>query len=814
MYLIALRKIRFIIFLLCIFFINFNNCANIATPTESQKLKINKIILNRKNKNNYLTDKLIYNSIPYKAGEIFNPHKTSILIHNLYDFSKPFSYFEQIRVMGKLLDNNTIDLYIITNEKYELADVIIKGNTKVTRKEIFDKFKFEDIHAINEIDLQKIVSTIKRLYRDKDFHCTDITAHLEVKNNKATAYINIQENKKSLIKRVFFRGNNNISSKRLRSVIFTKENWIFGFVNKAGSYRSENVEQDKFIIESYYKSHGYFMAKVINVDIKLDPNNKQYYITFDIQEGDLYTVKEVKAPGNEVLSEEILLSVIPIKPCDLYSAKDIRDSLEALRTIWGQYGYVFADIDPLIIPDEKNKTVSITFNSELGDKVFVNRINILGNRKTKDYVIRRKLNIEEGDLLTTLKMDSSKDRVENLGFFDPNNGVNWKINRIDNGFADLDLIVNEVKTGKVSGNMGVGGSPTNLQSVTQSFRFGGSVHDTNLFGEGILLRASGEWSSEEWTLAFNALNPWTFNKPIFSEVDIFVTKSRYTDELKNTSNFTERVSGAFVGGGFTTSYFSWLSETGFLFKFGIEDIKQSTKPLAIGLPPETAQAFQTILDRRFQSGAIWSLTSRISQDMRNHTLHPSRGYQWNISSKVGLSGPSGDMGYGKLELEGSIYTPLIGDNKLILGVHGFFGIVGSINDKIIPYRELFHIGGPASVRGYNWGQISPTFLGDSIGGKKAFFINTELIFPITKDFSIKGAIFYDGGAGWDTPDINSIPVQQRHLLRNNNFEFRQAIGFGIRMLKPTAIKVDWGFKLDRRKGEKSSELHLSAYRDF
>ncbi len=782
--------------------------------TNSQ-LRINKIILTRKNQNNYLTDDAIKNCIPYNEGDIFLSNKTTVLIKNIYELGKPFSFFNQIRVMAEELEDNLINLHVITYEKPELKEIIITGNKKVQKKDIDELYEFENIHAINDLDLKTIILEIKKLYRDKDFHLAEIDGVIEkTENNKVTAKIDIKENKKSLIKRVFFKGNNCINDKRLREIIFTREDWLFGFFNKAGSYRPENLETDKHIIESYYKSNGYFKASVTNVDVVMDPTTKQYQMTFYINEGDLYSISDVKIDGNGIISEELLLDTIPLKKGCIYSAKDLRDSIEILRTAWGQYGYAFADIEPIIIPDDINKTINITLNTELGDKVFVNRINIIGNKKTKDYVIRRQLTFQEGDLLTTTKMDQSKDRIENLGYFDASNGANWKINRINEKFVDLDLIVNEVKTGRVMGNMGVGGSPQNIYSLTRSFMIGGTAYDTNLFGEGIQFKLNGQWSKEEWNAQFNLIYPWLFNRPIYGDLDIFYVKSQFGEELRNVSDFNEQVVGGAVGIGFKAPSLTWLNDVTYTFKLGIEDIRNNKRPTVIDSSSDGSATLQTILNRRFQPGNLVYIAGRAHQDTRNHILHPSRGYQISGTYKVGFSGGSGNLGFGKFETEASYYTPLIGENRLILGIHGFAGIISGMDNKDIPYRELFHMGGPASVRGYLFGQIGPTFLGDSIGAKKAFFWNFELIFPITKDFAIKGALFYDGGAGWDTPDINKIPPSNLILLKNNRFEYRQSIGLGVRMLRPTPMKIDWGFKLDRKKGEPESELHFSMYKDF
>lgn len=783
-------------------------------PEQEESLIINKIIVVRKNKNKYLTNEAILNSIPVREGDVFDPRKTSSIIKNLHTLSKPFSYFNQIQVLGELLDNNTMNLYIVTYEKYELKEFSIIGNKQVPLSDITKKFKFEDIHTINETDLERIKKEIKQLYIEKNYHLADINCELLIDDGKATAIININENKKSLIKRIFFRGNYSVNEARLKRVLYSREDWILGFLTKGGSYRPEMLEADKHVIENYYKNNGYFMAKVINTNVVMNPNTKQFEVTFDIKEDCTYTIKSIKVQGgDDITCEEAFISLLPLSLNTLYSAENLRNSIERLRTFTGRFGYIFADIDPIIIPDEKNKTLDITFNIELANKVFVNRINIFGNKKTKEKVIRRRLIVDEGDLLTTIAMDESKDRVEGLGYFSPQNGTNWKINRLDDENVDLDLILNEIKTGRVGGQLGFGGNPTDIQDITKTFKFGGSITENNLYGNGNRLNLSGEWSREEWTLAFNLANPWFMEKPLIAEYDLYVTKSQYTEELRNVSNFTERIVGTSVGFGFTTPRnHSFLEETSVLFKIGIDDTKQNHRPLVSPLTPEfQRRELQSILDRRFKDGTMLVLTNKLYQDTRNHSLHPSRGHRCTLTSKLGIN-ISGCLSFAKFEADVSWYTPLIDENKLVFALHGYLGITGNLGDYVIPYRELFHIGGPASVRGFLFGQIGPMFAGDSIGGKKAFYVNAELVFPIAKDFSIKGAFFYDGGAGWDTPKQGLTREQIERI--NNRFDYRHSIGFGIRMLQPTPVKIDWGFKLDRREGEKSYELHLSMYRDF
>lgn len=764
----------------------------------------------------------ILNKIPYHLGEVFTPIKSKQLISNLMDME----YFKKVSLKGELLPDNKINLYILLTEKQPLKEVIFKGNKHLLEKDIKKKIKFNEKPAIDESDLRKFINDLKKLYREKNYHNVAIEAHLEdAGQGKVNAVFTIDENKKSSIQRVFFEGNKAFSAKELRGLIFTREDWVLGFMDKSGFYQPEAIEADRHMLENFYQSRGYLNAKVKDVAIQTDPNDSyNLKVTFHIQEGDIYTINDIKIAGSDVISNSEILSRLPIKVGDLYSKEKIRDSIELIRLLLGEYGYIYADVDPAIEPDNEKKTVNITFFTELGDKTTVRKIEIRGNKKTRQKIIRRQLLVDEGDLLTTQRLEKSKERIEQLGYFDQQNGVSWKIKRVSQDIADLELFVNEVKTGRVDMQLGFGGSPRDLQNPTESLRVGGSISDTNLLGLGIGFNLSGEFSKQERQLLFNITEPWLFDRPIFAALDLAIKKSLYEDFQFTQQEVKEQV----VNGSFSVGFIAQqLNMTRFLMLFGVEGVHYNPPPQvntsAIPDPKEAAE-FAMILQRRFPQGSFAWTGGQASQDFRNHPMHPSRGYQWLIQTRMGIpnsghfhlaSAPQAspyNFGFWKLDGDASYYTPLIGERDLVFYFHTHFGIVGSFPGKVVPYRELYHIGGPASVRGFLFGEIGPTYKGvDSIGAKKAFWFNAELIFPVAPDFSIKGIVFYDGGAGWDTPDSDSISKKR---LKNNNFNYRHSVGFGVRLLRPTPMRIDWGFKLDKRKGESPSEVHLTMSHDF
>ncbi|HEX2977664.1 MAG TPA: outer membrane protein assembly factor BamA [Candidatus Babeliales bacterium] len=773
--------------------------------------------------NSSVPSQAILSRIPYHEGQRFDPRKTNTLIKNVNDLN----YFKNVQLYGEPVGSHEVDLFIVVQEKMKLAGVEYQGNKHLTLKEIEKKINFSKITSVDEMDLPRYIAIIKKLYRDKDYHNAQVTAQLQPVDGAARVIFTIQENNKTLVKRIFFSGNESVTDKKLRSLIYTREDWILGFMDRAGSYQPDMIEADKQVIENYYQSNGFLNARVISAQVQADAAQEEVMVTYCIQEGDQYTISDISVPGNDLISEEFLKSRLPIKECDLYSKEKIRETIEGLRLLWGDFGYIYADIEPSVKPNEETKTVSIAFYTELGSQVTLDSINIRGNEKTEDKIIRRQLVLQEGGILTTKGMDDSKQRVELLGYFDQRNGVNWKINRLGNDRASLDLMVKEVKTGRAEMNLGFGGSPRDVSSPIESLSLRAALSDTNLFGKGIQFALSGEYAKREVNFNFNLTQPWLFDRPIHAGIDIFTKRTSYSDFFfLEKSSIHENI----VGGAFNLGFVSHRAfDSLWINRLIVEDVRYTNTAVdqrSNFINQAQKDELQGIINRRFQSGTFIGYALNITKDIRNHPVHPSNGYQWQVLTKTVFPSrtthapdtPLHGFGFFKADFDVSWYTPLIDERSLVFCLHGHLGLIAPFKHRTVPYRELYNIGGPASVRGFEFGEIGPQWVVPGLAGKsnplgatKAFWINAELIFPISADFSMKGGIFYDGGAGWDTLDAAQISPAN---LRNNHFSYRHAVGLGLRVLRPTPIKVDWGFKLDRRKGEEATRVHFSAYHEF
>ncbi len=786
-----------------------------VTPLQPHERTIRSVTIEG---NKLVSSQAIRDRVSYQEGEIFNPLHSSKVIRNLYNNLKRF---KNITIEAELIEPDQIDLYIVVEEKPILKDVVFKGNTKVTEKEIAKKIDFKEIPTIDEAELKKYAKTIRRIYVDKGYFLATVEPHLELDGDYATAIFDFKEGKKSYIRQIKLSGNKKISGKKLRSVIFSKEDWVLGFMDGSGSYHPDRLDADKHFIEQFYQNNGYLNAKVTKVDTWLDPKTSKVVVSFDIEEGEQYTIKEVHVSGNGIIDDNYLQERIPLKAGEIYSREKMVDAMKGLEYLWSDMGYMYSHIEPSLQPDDETKTITIAFNTELGSPVYLNKITIRGNKKTRDKVIRRQLRLEEGGLITNQAMEVSKNRVQALGYFDQKEGVNWKTTRVSEDLADLDLIVKEAKTGNAHVKLGFGGVD-NMNSPADGVSLEGNISDSNLFGTGVQFNLIARLARGEQDLLFNLTQPWLFDRPIFGAIDASHKRISY-DQLHFAQVVNEWRSNGSGTIGFATGWrrFPFFNDTFVRVTAGVDKVRYERPPLAsTSLPPLARTQYQTMLNKLFDPGSFGWVTIQIGQDKKNHPMHPSRGHTWLFRTQFAIPGFNADIGFTKIDLDANWFTPLIGEYDLVFRLHTYMGFAIPFKNRVIPYRDLYHIGGPASIRGFLYGQVGPQFtiarnnidrVSDSIGGKKALFFNAELIFPITPDMTMKGIVFYDGGTGWDNPYSKDISPQ---FLRNNTFDYRHSVGFGIRILQPMPIRVDWGYKIDPRKGESGHEVHFSMSYDW
>lgn len=760
-----------------------------------EKAIIKKIIIEG---NNIVKSSIIRNSLPYQEGHIFDESLSATAINNIHSLGS----FRQVQLDIEPLNKGELTLYVVVDEKKTLEKLTFVGNTKIATEKFEEKFNLKKLSTIDEETLRQLSIGMKKLYAEEHRHFVDIKTNLLVNkknNHKASAEIIINEGPKSIVKLVHFKGNNRLSDRILRGSIFTRENWLLSFTDGAGTFNKEALEVDRHKIEYLYRDHGYLMAKVRKVETIFSENKRDVAVTFHIDEGKQFIVRNIYIPGDELFSEEELLPEITIKKNNPYAQTKLIKSMNRLRDMWGEKGYIYTNVYPQVKPDDATNEVDITFHVDKGTKLYANRITITGNKTTKDKVIRRQLDIDEGELITSSKLDISKASVEYLSYFE-RGGVNWNVHRIADELADLELNVREGKTGTLSVNCTYG---SDQFSSEKSFRGMLQLEKRNFLGNGWDIGGMVEAKIKRIKkLEAHFFDPHLFDSDISGWFNVYKRWDEY-DQWKNVKPTPiQRVVGFNSRFGFRLPMIDKRLQL--IIDLGIEDIKNNNPKVS---DPKYENHFGPIVKRTFQQGTLKWLGLDLTKDTRNHQVYPSSGYKLSLSSKIAPPGINNQFSFIKAEAQGSCYMSLIGKDSLVLATQLKIGHISSINGKTIPYKELFHMGGQGTVRGHVFGGIGPAWTtGDPLGAKNSALFNAELIFPLLEDYSMKGHFFYDTGAGWNTPTngIKDIAKVQR-----NGFDLRHSVGFGINLVRPFPAKIDWGFKLDRKSGESSQEFHIT-----
>ena len=771
-----------------------------------EKPIINKIIVEN---NKHVKTEVILKRLPYKVGEEFDESKSSLAINNLY----ALGYFRQVQIETEELDKDKVDVYVDVEEKKLLGNMEFKGNKQIKTKKIKDDLKLERLTTVDEENLQRIANAIKKMYAEESYHKTEVTTQIVTDKDtpdKATAVFTINEGPKSNVVRIYFKGNKHLPSRKLKNIIFTRENWILGFLDNAGQYDEDQLDMDKHRIEYLYKDNGYLMATVADVEVDFSSNEKKISITFHVKEGDLFTVSHVGAVDDELFTEKEILKYVTVEEDKPYSQSNLVDSINNIKNMYGEKGYIYADVYPQVKPDEENNTVNITFHVEKGKKLYVNRINITGNHVTRDKVIRRQIEMTEGEMITSRKLSESKSNVEYLSFFE-RDGVNWKVHRLTDDKADLEMNVKEAKTGSLQAGLTYG---TDQQTPRPSLRGNIALEKKNLFGMGwdggLQIQASRHRLQK---FEGHFFDPSIFDSDVSGGISGYVRWEEYIEWKNVNKTPREQIAGGNFRLGFMLPKID--PRLRLMLEFGVEDISNND-------PRSYSPLFEPIVKRTFQEGTLSWIGLDLIKDTRNHQIYPNKGYKLALNTKTAPPFTNMQYSFLKAELEASWYTPLIGEDDLVLMLHGKTGTVHTIGgtnksthkSKQIPYKELFHMGGQNTVRGFVWGSLGPawhlpgSFDGSPLGGRYAIQFNAELIFPLIPDYSMKGHVFYDAGAGWDTPKDD---IRNRSNLMRDHFHLRHSVGFGLNLLKPMPAKIDWGYKLDRKKkeGESPYEFHLS-----
>ncbi len=690
-----------------------------------------------------------------EVGKPFAPKTLREDIKRLYALRT----FDDIRVTAEAVDDG-VRLIITVTEKPAVRSVTFSGNRFVGADEIQKRILLKERATFDRNRLNDTISGLQQYYRQEGFYFAHVSPEIKpVDDNQVDVHFRITEGKKLRIERIRFTGNRYFTDAELRRQIQLKE-FVLPVISSTSSlYRPELLRVDLQLLENFYQNNGFINVSIGDPVVEINREAGAIFITVPIaREGEQYKVGRVTLTPDEVFTEAELRAHVRLATGEVYSREAVRQDILALTEAYTDRGYAFADVNPTVSVDAQTRLVHLSFTTRPGPRVYIGRIDIIGNERTRDAVIRRELRLDEGELFSGSKLRRSRQRLTNLQYFEEVK-IDTK-RRVEEGLMDLDVEVTEQSTGQFTAGLGF----SSIETVV----FTASVTESNLFGRGQTVTASARIGSISQDFVLGFQEPWLFGLPISvgfnlfrQDLDFFTFNSRRTGAALSVG----RAFGEFVRGTIT---------------YGFEVLEISDVE-----PSATA-----VLRDQEGTSTTSSILPRIVRDTRDNRFDPSQG---SVNSfEVELAGLGGNNRFFKAIGSSTWYFPL--PAGLTGLVRGRFGIGDGYAGKELPASERFFLGGVTTVRGFEFRDLGPKDLdGNPLGGTSFVQFNLE----VGRSFGrlLRLVAFLDAGNVYD---------------RDNQFdlgELRRSAGFGIRLLTPIGpVRLDWGFKLDRRPGETIGEL--------
>ena len=706
----------------------------------------------------------IINNVKTKEREAYNLDKLREDMKNIYKTG----FFSDVQINVQDTDAGKAVTFVVI-ERPPIKAIYLSGNKKLKTSDITEKLKIKTNTVLNIERIKESMDEIKKLYSTKGYYATRVSYDIEYgEAYDVTVNFTIDEPAQAYVRKISFTGNKTFKDGKLKDYMRTREKGILSWFTGSGILDDEALEDDRKNLEAFYHDHGYLRVKVGIPDIKISQDGKSISISIPIEEGNVYTIGTVNFEGDIIFDTAVLMRSLKSRTGRTFSSMAYQEDILNLVDLYQDKGYAFCDVTPLTLLDDDARKVNLTFNITKGKEIYFNRINILGNTKTRDKVIRRELNFAEGDRFSATNLKASKKKLKNTTFFKE---TDMKLVRTEEpDKVNVDLSVEEKPTGSLS--LGIGYSTSDNIILT------GNVSQENFFGTGrkVYLDAALSSVTQEYRLTF--VEPYIFDLNLSTGLSIF----DYT-RILDTYDY-EKKGGSVV----LTRPLTDDIKVGTRYRYEITDVYNIS-----------SEATKDIWDQRGTSS-----TSAVSLSLMKNTiddvLNPSKGVNSDITVETS-GGPFGGSNYFyKVTGFYGQYIPAgFWDSSFF--VRGTGGIIRPYGGKELPLYEKFYVGGLNSVRGFRFGEAGPKDINEQVlGAENQLYFNMEWIFPIYKPAGLKGVLFYDAGAGFDGTNLNVIKDSMRTTA-----------GFGIRWFSPMGpIRIEFGYNLFPKTGDRKSAFDFTV----
>lgn len=663
-------------------------------------------------------------------------------------------------------ENPLIDKRAFDGNK-KLDDKILETEVQSAPNSLYNKAKVQQ-------DVQRILDVYKRSGR----YAVEVEPKIiERPENRVDLIFEIDEGPEAKIDQINFIGNAHYSSSDLQDVLMSKESRWYRIFSNASSYDAEKMNYDKELLRQYYNQHGYADFRVVSAVAELTPDKKAFILNFTLDEGPRYKIGDIKI--NSAISEvplEALYKEVEFESGEWYNSKLIDETVSNMTEELGKKGFVFVDVIPTLNRHAADETVDVVFNIKEGERVFVNRINISGNTRTLDEVIRREFRLDEGDAFNVVKIRDSRRNIENLNFFSK---VDIQSVPVDASKADIDVVVEEKSTGYF--NVGVGYSTVNGALIQAG------VTENNFMGKGqqVSLDASVSERSRNYNLSFT--EPYFLDRRLSAGADIFYNDESFQDE---SSYDSYSMGGRLrMGWNYTDNLYQMVRYT-----LREDEIKNVKDYASYYIKKEEGKS----------TGSVIGQT--LVYDKRDNAYRTKEGYYLSFGNDI--AGLGGDEKYFKFDVRALKYYTLSDYWTFKFFANG--GYVVGYGGEDVRLSQRYYLGGN-TLRGFQFGGVGARdrFTDDALGGNWIAYGGSELIFPIGLDeVGIRGRTFFDIGMIGKPDDINTQIVEY-------SSKPRASVGFGFEWFSPMGkIDVDFGFPIMKEDYDKKEVFRLNFGTSF
>jgi outer membrane protein insertion porin family len=722
-----------------------------------------------------------------QAGQPFDQDTLDRDIRAIY----AMGFFDQVDVDVTPVESGKIDVVLRVKERPLVRNVKVEGTKELKKEEVEGALKIRPHAILDPGKAREGIEAARKLYIEKGYLDASITYTTEkVGENEVDVSYTVKEEGPVRVSDIDFEGNTAFSDRKLRGVMQTREKWLFSFITGSGVLNKDVLRTDTERLTAWYYDHGYVTVRVDEPQV--ERRDETLHVVIKIDEGDQFDVGEVKFAGKDLPGDgEKLREGLATVPGETFAANALREDVQKLTERLAEDGYAFANVEPQteVHPDEKK--VDITFQVDRGKPVTVDRIEVTGNTKTRDKVVRREMRLQEQEMFSARKLRKSREALQRLGFFQEVNITTRRAAEDDR--MDVVVDVKEAQTGAFSAGAGF--------SSADSLLFNARIQENNLFGRGQRIVLSGDAGSIRRNIILSFTEPYFRETPLTVGVDAFSWRLAFDEFDRSGTGFSTQVTYPVTAFGYEELFGFSLEEVRVGADYRIEAAEIS------GLGSDATPSIKI----EEGSSLVSSITPRISRNTLNHAFDPTAGSLQELS--VEFAGLGGERFIKAEARERWYYTflrsKLLGDFTYSFGGSLGYGFGnGGLTGDELPLFERYFPGGINSIRGFETRSLGPreekkdifgrVLSSTPIGGSEQVILNNELIFPIVQGIGLKGVVFVDAG--------NAYSAEEGITLD----ETRYAAGVGARWLSPVGpLRIELGKALNAKSRDEKSLVLFS-----